>query len=55
MRYGAGKREWVSSYPWLKDPQDLKNNMKVAVAKVKSLENRLERLGTEHREISKGD
>lgn len=37
LRYDAERREWIPSYPWLNDPQNLSNNVKVAIARMKSL------------------
>lgn len=48
LRYDAEGREWVSSYPWLNDPRNLKNNIKLAIARMKSLEVRRRKLGTEY-------
>lgn len=48
LRYDAEKREWISSYPWLNDLRSLRNYVKVAIARMKSLEVRLKKLGTEY-------
>lgn len=39
---------WTARYPWIKDPRNLKNNVKVAVARLKTTENRLRKLDTEY-------
>ena len=48
LRYDAEKLKWVSSYPWIDDPRKLRNNVKLAIARMKSLEIRLEKLGPEY-------
>ena len=48
LKYNVEREEWVTSYPWLKDPQELKNNVRAAVARMKSLEIRLKRLGSDY-------
>lgn len=39
---------WVARYPWIKDPRYLKNNVKVAVARLKITETRFRKLNVEH-------
>lgn len=38
----------MSSYPWLDDPRSLWKNIKLAIARMKSLEVRLKKLGTKY-------
>ena len=38
----------MSSYPWIDDPRKLRNNVKLAITRMKSLEIRLEKLGPEY-------
>ncbi|XP_063863037.1 uncharacterized protein LOC135102172 isoform X1 [Scylla paramamosain] len=39
---------WTASYPWIRDPRHLKNNVKVAVARLKTTENRLKKLDIQY-------
>lgn len=48
LKYDVEREEWTASYPWLKDPRELKNNVRAAVARMKSLEVRLKRLGSDY-------
>ena len=46
--YNEQQKCWIASYPWIKDPYNLKNNLKVANARLRTTENRLKKLGTEY-------
>ena len=46
--YNEKQKCWIASYPWIKDPSHLKNNLKVANARLRTTENRLKKLGTEY-------
>ena len=48
MVYNEKQKCWIASYPWIKDPSHLKNNLKVANARLRTTENRLKKLGTEY-------
>ena len=47
LSYDEGKK-WVAAYPWIKDPFKLPNNVKTALARLKSTEKRLHRFGDEY-------
>lgn len=48
LTYNEKQKRWIASYPWIKDPNNLKNNFKVANARLRTTENRLKKLGTEY-------
>ena len=48
LRYDEKQKCWQARYPWIKDPGDLKNNVKVANARLITTENRLKKLGIEY-------
>lgn len=48
LTYDDNQRCWVASYPWIQDPNQLTNNVKVAFARLKTTENRLRRLDIEY-------
>ncbi|KAK3089754.1 hypothetical protein FSP39_006215 [Pinctada imbricata] len=39
---------WVISYPWKRNPNDLPNNIKSAVGRMKSTEQRIKKMGSEY-------
>lgn len=41
LTYDDEQKCWIASYPWIKDPNLLKNNIKVAIARLRTTENRL--------------
>ena len=45
LNYDGETKRWSVAYPWIKDPNDLPNNVAVAIAQMKSTEKRLNRLG----------
>ena len=46
--YHEEAKGWMARYPWKKDPKYLKNNVKVAVARLKTTEIRLRKLDVEY-------
>lgn len=48
LMYEEEQKCWRVRYPWVKDPNSLKNNLKVANARLKTTENRLMKLGDEY-------
>ena len=46
--YDEERKCWIARYPSIKDPRYLKNNVKVAVARLKTTENRLRKLDIEY-------
>ena len=47
LKYDANDKQWIVSYPWIKDPNDLPNNYDGALARMKSTERRLQKLGSD--------
>ena len=41
LKYDKENKRWIAQYPWVKDPNDLPDNRRVAVAKLISTEKRL--------------
>ena len=50
IQFDSSKGRWCAGYPWIKEPSELKPNRKVAVAKLISLEKRLQK-NQEYREV----
>ena len=48
LKYNEQDRCFTIDYPWIKDPNNLPNNVTTAMAKLRSTENRLFKLGYEH-------
>ncbi|XP_063591692.1 uncharacterized protein LOC134768817 [Penaeus indicus] len=48
LQYDSEKKQWSAKFPWVKDPNLLQNNISVAVAKLRSTEKRLLKLGPEY-------
>ena len=48
LAYNKDKKIWTAEYPWVKDPKDLPNNVSAAVARMKSTEKRLSKLGPQY-------
>lgn len=48
LAYDDTQKCWIASYPWIKDPNQLKNNIKVAIARLITTENRLRKLDIEY-------
>ncbi|XP_063603426.1 uncharacterized protein LOC134779294 [Penaeus indicus] len=48
LLYNEEQKCWRAKYPWLRDPMHLKDNIKVANARLKTTENRLKKLGNEY-------
>ncbi|XP_037773212.1 uncharacterized protein LOC119568872 [Penaeus monodon] len=48
LLYNEEQKCWLVKYPWLRDPMHLKDNIKVANARLKTTENRLKKLGNEY-------
>ncbi|XP_047499242.1 uncharacterized protein LOC125046242 [Penaeus chinensis] len=48
LLYNEEQKCWLAKYPWLRDPMHLKDNIKVANARLKTTENRLKKLGNEY-------
>lgn len=46
--YEKEEKVWVAHYPCVKDSKLLKNNEKVAVARLQTTENRLKKVGTDY-------
>lgn len=46
--YDEEGKYWTASYPWIRNPRHLKNNVKVAVARLITTENRLRKLDTQY-------
>ena len=51
LHHDLVQKEWTTQYPWIKDPQELPNNFPAAVSQLKSMENRLKKLGKSHSEV----
>lgn len=45
LHYDEANSQWTVEYPWIKDPRLLPNNISVAIARMKSTEKRLVKLG----------
>ncbi len=50
LRYDSEQELWVASYPWIKDPSELPNNVKSAQCKLVSTERRLQQSDKDYRE-----
>ena len=50
LEYDKKGKRWIAEYPWIKDQKNLPDNERVAIAKLISTENRLER-NAKHAEI----
>lgn len=48
LKYDKDNKFWISEYPWISDPYKLPNNFPMAMARLKSTENRLQKLGPEY-------
>lgn len=48
LTYDVKQKCWIAIYPWIKDLNHLKNNFKVANARLRTTENRLKKLGIEY-------
>ena len=48
LRYDIRKKRWTVTFPWIKDPNALPNNYGAALARLKSMERRLMKLGKEY-------
>lgn len=48
LQYDKTGRYWTATYPWVKDPKFLPNNLSAAVCRLKSTERRLEKAGPEY-------
>lgn len=48
LTYDDKQKCWIARYPWIKEPNQLKNNIKVAVARLRTTENRLRKLDVEY-------
>ncbi|XP_045130250.1 uncharacterized protein LOC123515574 [Portunus trituberculatus] len=46
--YDEEGKYWTASYPWIRYPRHLKNNIKVAIARLKTTENRLRKLDIQY-------
>ena len=51
LRYEESEKVWVASYPWILDPYKLPNNYAAAFARLKSTENRLNKLGDNYMKL----
>ncbi|XP_043234175.1 uncharacterized protein LOC122387784 isoform X1 [Amphibalanus amphitrite] len=49
LRYDSESNKFTIEYPWIKDPNNLPNNIGAARAKLRSMENRLQRLDHDYR------
>lgn len=48
LQYNKTGRYWTATYPWVKDPKFLPNNLSAAVCRLKSTERRPEKAGPEY-------
>lgn len=48
LRYDENSLQWTVTYPWIKDPNNLPNNVSVTIARMKSTEKRLIKQGFEY-------
>ncbi|XP_064111565.1 uncharacterized protein LOC135219065 [Macrobrachium nipponense] len=48
LTYDEKQKCWFVRYPWIRDPNHMKNNIKVANARLRTTENRLRKLGNEY-------
>ena len=48
LNHDPDEKCWTVKYPWIREPEDLPNNVSVAVARLKSTEKRLSKLGTHY-------
>lgn len=48
LKYDSEGKPWTVPYPWIKDHGNLPKNVYAAVARMKSVERRLKRLGHEY-------
>ena len=48
LKYDNRHKIFTVEYPWIKDPNNLPNNINAALAKLRSTENRLRKLSVEH-------
>ena len=51
LSHDAEKKEWTCHYPWIRDPKELPNNYSSAFSRLRSLENRLKKLGKSHTQV----
>ena len=45
LMYDEVRKEWITDYPWIKDPKEIPNNYTQALCRLKSIERRLESSG----------
>ncbi|XP_062602451.1 uncharacterized protein LOC134264167 [Saccostrea cucullata] len=50
LQYDEVGKNWTTTYPWIKDPKSLPNNINAAVCRLKCTERRLEKAGQEYSE-----
>ncbi|XP_062605795.1 uncharacterized protein LOC134267606 [Saccostrea cucullata] len=50
LQYDEAGKNWTTTYPWIKDPKSLPNNINAAVCRLKCTERRLEKAGKEYSE-----
>jgi hypothetical protein len=48
LKHNAETKRWVASYPWIKNPNELKNNFVAAKVRLRALEKRLRRNDQEY-------
>ncbi|XP_064082955.1 uncharacterized protein LOC135198965 [Macrobrachium nipponense] len=48
LNYDSINGYWIASYPWIKDPNKLPNNVSLAYGRLKSTERRLIKLGSDY-------
>lgn len=48
LSYDEKGKRWVAAYPWIRDPFKFPDNAKAAMARLRSTERRLHRLGEEY-------
>lgn len=48
LEYDSVHGYWTASYPWIKDPNKLPNNVSLAYGRLKSTELRLIKLGSDY-------
>ncbi|XP_068235508.1 uncharacterized protein [Palaemon carinicauda] len=53
LEYNFKEKYWTVNYPWIRDPNELPNNVAVAIARMKSTEKRLTKIGYKYTQLYK--
>ncbi|XP_068247848.1 uncharacterized protein [Palaemon carinicauda] len=51
LEYNCEEKYWTVKYPWIRDPNELPNNVAVAIARMRSTEKRLTKIGYKYTQL----